>query len=125
MKVRLANSEFLTEYPGGPRFPAGAVLDVPEGIAEKWYVLGIASKASAKAKTFAQERLERMEQEREETELNARGGVFDAMITRRGTSPAEQREAAEDDAEAEADEMAMFAEQPAEDDDAPAGRKRK
>ena len=110
MKMRLQNTEFLSEY--GGRLPAGSVIDVPEPVAERWLMQGIARKASASAKTFAEERLERMDLEREEAALNE-GPVYDAMVTREGTSGAE--------ADLDGDVVPEAAES---DDDKPARRKR-
>ena len=113
MKVRLKETNFMTEYPGGPRFPAGAVLDVPDATADKWYLLGIATKASPRTKTYAEEQRERKELEREEAELNAQP-VYSAQMTREGPSPSEVQDMDED-------ELAAMAE----DDDEPHGRKKK
>lgn len=91
MKMRLANTEFLSEY--GGRLPAGAVLDVDEATAARWFGLGIAKKASSGTKTFQEERRERLLEQMEEDALNGpEPGVFDASLGRGETDGEDDEE---------------------------------
>jgi hypothetical protein len=103
MLMRLRQAQYFNESAfGGPgRVPAGAVLDVDEAVAARWAALGVARKASKSARTFQEERLDRMAEEREERGLapfeadrdeddedvdEAPRGVFGAHVDR-GESP--------------------------------------
>jgi hypothetical protein len=85
MKMRLQSAEYLSEH--GGRLPAGAVLDVDDATAMRWRAMGIARKASNSAKTYREERLEKMVQMREEDEMNEDEGVYNARLTRGHTEP--------------------------------------
>lgn len=85
MKMRLMSTEFLSEH--GGRLPAGAVIDVDEATARRWKALGIARQAADSAKTFQEEKLERLALLREEEELTATDGEFGQMVTRDGAVP--------------------------------------
>jgi hypothetical protein len=80
-KMRVHQTEFLTEY--GGRLPAGSVVPVDEETAIRWIDNGIAEQAPNDAKTRAEERKEEIRAELLRIEAEeARGGVYDAAITR-------------------------------------------
>ena len=80
-KMRLKQSEFLSEF--GGRIPAGSVVPVDEETAIRWIDNGIAVQAPNDAKTRQEERREEILAELERIEEEqARGGVFNASITR-------------------------------------------
>lgn len=85
MKMRLLNTEFLSEH--GGRLPLGAVIDVDDLTAKRWKALGIARQAADSARTYQEEKLERLALLREEEELAAANGEFGQMIVRDGVIP--------------------------------------
>lgn len=105
-RMKLLDSQFLSEFEGrgGPRLPAGAVLDVDTNTAVRWLDRGIAVYASKDATTLKDARrarllarLEALEAEDDDVQDDSPPGVFGvpqslavrptAEVRRRGRPP--------------------------------------
>lgn len=91
-KMRLTEVQFMSEH--GGRLPAGAVIEVDDDTAARWYGHGIATKAAERTKTFREEKRDRALAEMEERELNGpTPGNFGASLRREAPADEDEDEA--------------------------------